>query len=197
MSRTPGEFVPPPPPPGFVGGPQFASLPGGAGGAGRDLGFPAPAFPETSRTLQVWHPWVMPFPGSTDFRVNTVEASPGAGVISPANWSLTLPSTSKGVIKLFTWALANVTVATVVSWILKINNQPVQGWQNITVFPGNVPRVTLAEDPTIPVPFGGTISVDFVNTDGAAYNQVGAGFAGHYWDQTAEDAWIGQLRRPE
>lgn len=152
---------------------------------------PQTTYPPTTRTLEVWHPWQFPFPGSTDYRVNDVLASGGAGITKGPTWSFQLPSTCRGIIREVFWAVANLTTASVISWTLRINQQPIPGWQNLTVFPGIVPRVTVSDDSMIPVPFGATVDIIFTNTDGAVYPQVGAGFSGHYWDQAAEDAWIG------
>lgn len=161
-------------------------------GAQERYGGPPTPFPDTARSLQIWHPWESFFPGATEFRRNIVFPSGAAGDVTPAGLVLQLPQRKQGIIRLVTWAVGNFAITSVVNWAVLIDDMPVQGWENLTFFPGNVPRLTASEDPRIPVPQGSKISIRFTNTDGAAYAQVGAGYYGWHWDEQTAARWAGE-----
>jgi len=188
-TRVQEQFGITPPPPGAIAPFLLSSKAAAAATPGAVVN----PYPETSRTLQVWHPWLYPFPGSTDFNVNLNFNSAGAGDLTPAGLAFQLPNLKKGIITQVGIAALNYTTATIVLWQVLVNGQPVQGWQNLTFFPGNVPRLTASLDAKIPVPNGGKISILFRNTDGAAYT-VGASYYGWYWDDEAERQWMGEAR---
>lgn len=148
-------------------------------------------YPDTARALQIWHPWEAPFPGATEFRPNAVFASAGAGDVTPAGLVTQLPQRKQGIIRLVNWGIGVLSTSSIVTWAILVNDMPVQGWDSLSFFPGNVPRVTASEDARIWVPQGAKISVRFTNTDGAAYTQVGAGYYGWYWDDQAAARWAG------
>ncbi len=188
-SRVQEQFGTTPAPPGALA-PFILSAKAGA--AATPGGNPNP-YPATSRTLEVWHPWLYPFPGSTDFRINATFNSPGAGNVTPAALALQFPQLKKGIITSVGYSLQNMTTATQVLWQILVNKRPVNGWQNLTFFPGNVPRISASEDAKIPVPAGGLVEVLFQNIDGAAYT-VGANYYGWFWDDEAERQWMGEAQ---
>lgn len=180
-------IVPPPP------GAMAPFLTSAKAAAAATPGAVVNAYPETARTLEVWHPWLYPFPGSTDFRKDEQFASAGAGDIQPAALQFQLPNLKRGIINQVGISLLNLAPTSVILWQVLVNGRPVEGWQNLTFFPGNVPRVTASLDAKIPVPNGGKIGILFRNTDGAAYT-VGASYYGWYWDDEAERQWMGEAR---
>lgn len=196
MSRRRGMFVPDPASPLPVDVRERGKVLGSSTGGGFSSQDPfnsttGAEYGSTDRSLQVYLPEVKPIPGAIQFRRNVKFASAGAGQLEPAGLQLQVPAQMIGVINVFGYGLLNMSPATDVYWTLLFDGVPVPGYEEVSPFPGLVPRLYNTEsDLLIPFPQGAVISVRFTNVDGAAYD-VGANYYGWYYTPEAAARWKG------
>lgn len=163
----------------------------GAGPGGLPPGFGAPVPPRTQRQLQIRLPEDSPIPSAISFSPSVTFASAGAGTTGPLVVTQ-LPGNSIGVVQVIEVDILNLLQTSAISWSFLVNGAPAPGFNNITIFPGSVPRVSkVLDELTLRVPQGATLSMTFTNTDGAAYPVVGMSYYGWFWSLAADRWWKG------
>lgn len=144
-----------------------------------------------SAALQYYLPEIFPIPGASEFDRFTHINSPGAGTLTPAALQLRLPQGNIGIIRVITAGVDNMTIATRISFRIRINQGVVQGSAGaFQLFAGAAARVTGSADVFVRIPAGSLVDLAIVNTDGAAYD-VGAGYSGWFWADALGRAWRG------
>ena len=154
---------------------QGGRLGSGSGGNGGSSVPPQPV---------IFPPEVYPIPGATLFALSTVP--PGLNVTNAAPVVLVtipIPAQSVGVISGIEYGANALTVASLLTFVVRFNQGPVSyGPLGFTVS-GNVNYLKEAHSPLIRIPLGTTV-VDVLATvaaaDGATY-LAGATLVGWYW----------------
>lgn len=156
--------------------------------------FKRPKGPGTSAALtrQIFPPWVYKLPVSRDFNQNNFTTLLPA-VTSLELVSFQLPGTYVGYIQIFGIFVLSPTAATDITFILRINQGPVEGWDNIREPPGVANFfVQNFSELQVRAPAGARISVLGVNAGAAAFT-VGAKIAGWYHPESEEQRIYGKL----
>lgn len=142
----------------------------------------------------VYPPWVYKLPTSADFNQNVYNAAlAGAAGAFVEILTLTLPATYVGWIQIFGIYILTPTANQSVTFTLKINGAPVQGWDNIQ-FPPGVANFVVQNfsDLQVRVPDGGKISIVATNNNANAWT-VGAKVSGWYHSFVEEQRIYGTL----
>lgn len=142
----------------------------------------------------VYPPWVYKLPTSADFNRNSYNSAL-AGVIgaSVEILTLTLPATYVGWIQIFGIYILSPSALQNVTFTLKINGAPVEGWDNIQ-FPPGVANFVVQNfsDLQVRVPDGGKISIVATNGSADAWT-VGGKVSGWYHSMVEEQRIYGTL----
>lgn len=151
-----------------------AELEGGsAPGIGRELSVP-PWFDTRPPLAQEIGPVRAFQPGFT--AANTPAPIPGS--------AFTLPASRIGVIRSLSFAVNNLLLTSAITFTVRINQSPVQGWARIPIFQVASPFLTTAYGPDetwIYVPESSTVDVEVNVTDAGTY-QLGADYHGWHVD---------------
>lgn len=142
----------------------------------------------------VYPPWVYKLPMSVDFNRNAFDAALAAAVGATVEIvTFTLPPTFVGWTQIFGLFILSPTANQDVTFTLKINGAPVEGWDNIQ-FPPGVANFVVQNfaDLQVRVPDGGTVSVVATNGSANAWT-VGAKIAGWYHPLNEEQRIYGSL----
>lgn len=163
--------------PGDLAAPFTAFRPAGGGGPGID------------RTLQVYLPEIFPIPNATEFNVLATKQTTAAETNIDIGLLVPVPDNNIGIIRGVTLFVSDMTPATVVSFTLLLDNGPVGGYANLSIFPRTAPFVSNGFDSFIRVDNGQTIRTQYTNTDGGTYT-LGIQVSGWWWPRTLGDLWI-------
>lgn len=146
-------------------------------------------------TRNVYPPWVYKLPISADFNRNAYDASLGAGagsVIVPVIF--TLPDGMVGWLQIFGIYVLNPTASTDITFTLRVNGGPVEGWDNIDNPPGVANFfVQNYGELQVRVPNSGKIDVLVTNNNLSGPWTVGAKIAGWYHPQSEEERIYGDI----
>jgi hypothetical protein len=142
-----------------------------------------------TRALQIPMPEVFPIPDAHEFNITGSVASPGAANnVAITGCTFDIPDASLAIIRSVSLYITGMIATTNVLWSLLRDNQPLPGYQNISIFPRAVASIGLSLDAFLRVRGKCTISMQFSNIDGAAY-VVGGAFSGWYWPETSDARW--------
>ena len=166
----------------------------------RNLGAPGVAREERQPITQVpstrliYPPRIEKLPESQDFRVQDFTMSLGAGVgdsVTSSELAFTLPRGAVGWLQSASVYVLNMTAAADISFRIRINQGPVQGFADIRNSPGvaNLYRENLNEM-RVRIPNGATVDIIVVNIAGGAFT-VGGMLAGWFHSEQAEIARFG------
>lgn len=142
----------------------------------------------------IYPPWIYKLPMSVDFNENNFSTAL-AGVIGttviPVTFSV--PATFVGYIQIFGIYILNPTASQDVTFTLRINQGPVQGWDNIQ-FPPGVANFVVQNfgDLQVRLPDGATVDVLVTNNSANAWT-IGAKIAGWYHPYSEEKRIYGSL----
>lgn len=103
--------------------------------------------------------------------------------IEPAELVVQLPESSVGIIRGITLSVNDLLPTSDIIWTLLQDGSPVEGWDELTVFPRNAASVSkswTAEETFIPVRESSQLRVRIEVRDGGSY-QLGASYHGWYW----------------
>lgn len=165
----------------------------------------ATIFPENFRDEQgpgqtaplvrnVYPPWVFKLPASKDFNRNGF-ASALAGVVGATVIPVTfaLPPTFIGYVQIFGLYILSPTALQDITFSLRINGGPVEGWDNIQ-FPPGVANFVVQNfsELQVPIPDGGEVDVLVTNNSANAFT-VGAKISGWYHSYVEEQRIYGSL----
>lgn len=142
----------------------------------------------------VYPPWVFKLPSSVDFNRNVFSGALVAVAGTQLEvLSLTLPPTYIGWIQIFGLYILSPTASQDVSFSLRINGAPVEGWDSIQ-FPPGVANFVVQNfsDLQVRVPNGGRISIVATNNNANAWT-VGGKVAGWYHSEIEEQRIYGSL----
>lgn len=142
----------------------------------------------------VYPPWVYKLPMSADFNVNSFSAALAAAAGATVEiTSFTLPRTFVGFVQIFGIFILSPTAVQDVTFTLRVNEAPVEGWDNIK-FPPGVANFVVQNfaDLQVRAPDGARISVLATNNNANAWT-VGAKIAGWYHPYTEEQRIYGDL----
>lgn len=136
------------------------------------------------QTLVGYPPWQVPPVGGQSFYISTF-ATLGVGpvVYEFPNSVFTIPVGNVAIIRSLTFNVNNIVATSVIQFKLLFNGSPVQGYDQINIFPRVAASVSVsftADDTYINVPDACRISVQVSVTDAVAYT-VGADFKGWYY----------------
>lgn len=173
--------------------------------SGQSVGNPVRITPQVFRVQQgpaqesplvrnIFPPWVYKLPMSQDFNVNMFSAAlAGAAGATVIPVTFTLPPTFIGYVQIFGIYVLNPTAAQDVTYSLRINGGPVQGWDNIQ-FPPGVANFAVQNfaDLQVRIPDGATVDVIITNNNANAWT-VGAKIAGWYHPLSEEQRIYGAL----
>jgi len=129
------------------------------------------------KTLQLYPWWLYKPPQGNDIVVLAQNNFVAGGSVVMANSTTVLDPNYMGIIRGVDIYINTMTAASILSFGIQVNANPVPGYGIIQVFPRAASSVSMSFDTFIYVPAGGTISIAVTNTDGAAY-LVGAGYQG-------------------
>lgn len=142
----------------------------------------------------IFPPWVYKLPASQDFNSNRFDlalaAAAGATVI-PVTFDM--PPTFVGYLQIFGIYILSPTALQDITFTLRINNGPVQGWDNIK-FPPGVANFVVQNfgDLQVPIPDSAHVDVLVTNNNANAFT-VGAKIAGWYHPWNEEQRIYGSL----
>jgi hypothetical protein len=150
---------------------------------------------ETSPLVRnVYPPWVYKLPSSVDFNRNVFNAALAgvAGTVVEI-LTLTLPATYVGWMQIMGIYILSPTGSQDITFTLRINGAPVEGWDNIQ-FPPGVANFVVQNfsDLQVRVPDGGKISLFATNNSANAWT-VGGKVAGWYHSLNEEQRIYGSL----
>lgn len=172
--------------PGSGPSPGGAGFPSGGGG-----GPSGPTGPATlPRYIALLPPWEYPIPGHQEFNTLGSHASTGAETdtaITDAEFDV--PANMVARITGIIFYVTNLLTTSNLTFTVRINNGPVQGYNNVFIFPRAASSVSNAFDSYVDVPTGAKLTVTFSNLDGGTYG-IGAGLSGYYWPEVAGKAWL-------
>ncbi len=143
----------------------------------------------------VYPPWVFKFPMSQDYNRNlftsVLAAAVGATVI-PVEF--TLPPTFVGWQQIFGIYVLSPTALTDITFTLRVNGGPIEGWDNIRPPPGVANFIVQNfSEIQVRVPNSGRIDVIVTNNAATGPWTVGAKIAGWYHPETEEQRIYGSL----
>lgn len=106
-----------------------------------------------------------------------------------------VPTDNVGVLRSVVLSVNNLLTTSALIWAIRFNGVPVQGWNQLTVFPRNAGSVSIAYTPDetyIYVPDGALIDTQITVSpaDGNTY-QAGIAYHGWYYDKRLADAFAG------
>lgn len=140
-------------------------------------------------------PWVYKYPMSAAYNRNVFSSilAAGAGsVVVPVEF--TLPPTFVGWQQIFGIYVLSPTALTDITFTLRINGGPVEGWDNIQPPPGVANFIVQNfSDLNERVPNGGRIDVLVTNNSAAGPWTVGAKIAGWFTPESEEDRIFGPI----
>jgi hypothetical protein len=143
----------------------------------------------------IYPPWVFKLPMSQDYNDNlfTSVLAAGAGnTVIPVTF--TLPPSFVGWEQIFGIYILTPTALTDITFTLRVNGGPVQGWDNIKFPPGAANFVVQNfADLQVRVPNSGKVDVVVTNNSAAGPWTVGAKIAGWYHPETEERRIYGSL----
>jgi hypothetical protein len=143
----------------------------------------------------IYPPWQRKLPSSVDFNQNEFNAAL-AGVIGATvvPVEFTLPPTYLGYLTVFGIYILSPTVAQDVTFTLRINSGPVQGFDNVQFPPGvaNFVVQNFSDEPICWIPDGAKVDVLVTNGSADAWT-VGAKIAGYFHARTEEQRIFGSL----
>ncbi len=150
---------------------------------------------ETSPLVRnVYPPWVYKLPSSVDFNRNLFNVAL-AGVAGTAVeiLTVTLPATYVGWLQIMGIYILSPSTTQDITFTLRINGAPVEGWDNIQ-FPPGVANFVVQNfsDLQVRVPDGGKISLFATNNNANAWT-VGGKVAGWYHSLNEEQRIYGSL----
>lgn len=151
---------------------------------------------ETSPLVRtIFPPWEKKLPSSANFNRNVFSSALAAAVgatVIPVSFQL--PPTYVGYLNIFGIYILSPTAAQDVTFSLRINGGPVEGWDNIQFPPGvaNFVVQNFSEEPIAWIPDGGEVDVLVTNNNANAWT-VGAKIAGYYHSYTEEQRIYGSL----
>lgn len=157
-------------------------------------GTPGPA-QSSPLVRNVYPPWVYKLPASVDFNQNNWSTALAAVVnqtVVPVQFQ-TQP-TYVGYVQVFGIYVLSPTALTDVSFALRINQAPVQGWDNYLLPPGVANFfVRTFSDLQVRIPNGALVDVLVTNRTGTGPWTVGAQIAGWTHPETEERRVYGDL----
>lgn len=179
--------------------PAAFSKPWGFGGGGPNAAAPAlPFAPDVagavsavSRNLEIPLPEVFPIPDAQIFNAEVDQASSVAGqtfVLDFAPGPVSILAGYYAVVNAFTVYVQNMLVTTNVLFTLLQNGTPVNGFNNLKIFPGNSPRISNTFDAPIRFTGATTLQVKITNVDGGNY-VLGAAVSGWQWPISSDRRW--------
>jgi hypothetical protein len=146
-------------------------------------------------TRNVYPPWVYKLPISADFNRNTFSSVLGAGagsVIVPVTF--TLPDQQVGWLQIFGIYVLTPTALTDITFTLRVNGGPVEGWDNINIPPGVANSFTQNfGDLQVRVPNSGHVDVVVTNNNASGPWTVGSKIAGWYHPESEEQRIYGDI----
>lgn len=107
--------------------------------------------------------------------------------------AFTLPGGMVGVIRSIVLDVNSLLASSDITWTLRFNQSPVQGWDALTIFPRNVAAAQLAwvpEETMIPIPEATTVDFRGTIADGGTYT-FGVAWHGWYYPQDVENRFEG------
>ncbi|MGH3589536.1 MAG: hypothetical protein ACRDRF_00665 [Pseudonocardiaceae bacterium] len=143
----------------------------------------------------IYPPWVFKLPMSQDINANqfasVLPAVVGA-TVTPVTF--TIPETTVGWEQIFGIFILSPTALQDITFSLRVNGGPVQGWDNIK-FPPGVANFVVQNfaDLQVRIPNGGKVDVVVTNNNGAGPFTVGAKIAGWYHPESEEQRIYGTL----
>jgi hypothetical protein len=146
-------------------------------------GAPRPAGPTGSLSVPV--PWSIRPPSAREINVD----ASGTGYTNAntpatiAGSAFTIPPDNVGILRSVVLSVNTMLTTSALTWTLRFNGVPVDGWSQLTIFPRNAGSVSIAFGPTetfIPVPEGTTIDVQ-IGVGAADANTYQAGVTYHGW----------------
>lgn len=167
-------------------GPEPSGFQGGAGVATPGFDFPD----HLPQDVNLFLPEERPIPSAIVF--NTLGFATTAIVqtnVFLANAAFDLPDGWLGRIDSVTFYVANLLLASNITFTVFQNRTPVQGLANVPVFPGVSARVAENLEVYIRVPNGQLLEVAFNNNDGGTYT-VGAALSGWIWPEQDGRRWV-------
>lgn len=179
---TPGGFDFPAPGGGSYPGPDPGPAPGPGGGFGAAL-----------RSIQSPY-WIMP-PQATPFTVeaNAVGFAVGNTPQVIAGSPFPIPPDNVAVIRSLTLNVNVLLTTSLLTWILRLNNTPANGWNNLQVFPrnaGSVAQTWGGNECFIIIPEGAAIDAQInVRIGDANTYQAGIAYAGWFFDKQIAHAF--------
>jgi hypothetical protein len=166
----------------------------------------ATIFPENFRELEgpaetaplvrtIYPPWQRKLPSSVDFNQNAFDsalAGVAGATIVPVEF--TLPQTYVGYLTVFGIYILSPTALQDVTFTLRINGGPIQGFDNVKFPPGvaNFVVQNFSDEPICWIPEGAKVDVLVTNNNANAWT-VGAKIAGYYHARTEEQRIFGSL----
>lgn len=149
------------------------------------------AAPQTTYTLTLPLPWLVPMPGAQQFNLEADVASntPQTAVL-PDPLTVTVQQGFRCRISAVSVYIDNMLTSTNVTWSVIVNGAPaaVSGFQNLRMFPRQAPFVGNTFDAYLLIQGPAVIQVQFTNVDGGAY-EIGAALSGWTWAQVMEQQW--------
>jgi hypothetical protein len=159
--------------------------------------FEPQAGPATSSPFvrNVYPPWVYKLPMSQDFNQNnfaTVLAAVAGTVVTPVTFQL--PPTFVGYIQIVGIYVLSPTATTDITFTLRMNGAPVQGWDNLATPPGVANFfVQNFADVQQRIVNGGKVTMTVTNNAATGPWTVGAKVAGWYHPEGEEQRIYGSL----
>lgn len=143
----------------------------------------------------VFPPWVYKLPMSKDFNRNVYTSVLAAGVgatVIPVSFDM--PPSFVGFCQIFGIYALSPLATTDITFSLRINQGPVEGWENVTLPPGAT-NLTLQNfsDLQVRMPDACTLDVIVTNNSAAGPWTVGAKIAGWYHPESEEQRIYGSL----
>jgi hypothetical protein len=142
----------------------------------------------------VYPPWVYKLPMSRDFNQNNFDLA----LAAVANATVTVatfqtPPTFVGFVQILGLFILSPTALQDVTFTLKINGAPIEGWDNIQ-FPPGVANFVVQNfaDLQVRIPDGGLVTLVATNGNANAWT-VGGKIAGWYHPQSEEQRIYGSL----
>lgn len=144
---------------------------------------------------QVLPPWTTKLPSSQDFNRNLFSSALGAVVgatVTPVSFQV--PLTFVGYMSIFGVYVLTPTALTDITFALRINQGPVQGYDNIRVPPGVANFfVQNFSDLQVRIPSGALVDVLVTNNAATGPWTVGAKISGWYHSEIEEQRIYGSL----